>query len=493
MRYKRCRNTFPEYNYERDGPLLKTPEPAKALETRWLVPGVVRISIVETSLDLQYHIYEPDLSKFEQELLPVVKAEVRERLISGACSKIIEALSDFLIESKIVLSPITIHKYQYYLQRDFLNWGKIDALRLDDEIEDISCGGYDHPVFIYHHRHKSMRTNIIYSKDELDSAVSLFAERGGKQISLADCIVETSLPDGSRLQLTYGSAVSAGGSTFSLRRFRKKPLTPINLILNGTFTIEEAAYLWYAVETGHSILIIGETAAGKTTTLNALSQFIPPSAKIVSIEDTREIMLYHENWIPNQVPTISKGEITMFDLLRAALRQRPEYLLVGEVRGRETLTMFQAINTGHTTFSTFHAGDISSAVHRLSNEPLNVPLTLLESLDIVISQRTCLDKTGCPMRRCIEIAEITAMDKMDSHHISSMDSLPIRKTDSLHISKTDTLPIHTVYLAGKQQNDSAIFPSSCAAKLRAREDALRQMLPHPDYQSFIVALKEFYG
>ena len=477
MKKKKHRNGFPEYNYERDGPLLKTPEPAKAQETRWLIPGVVRVSIVETAVDLQYHINEPELSGFEQDLLPLVKTEVRERLVSGTCSEIIEALSDFLIESKIVLSPITVYKYQYYLQRDFLNWGKIDALRLDDEIEDISCGGYDHPVFIYHHRHKSMRTNIIYSKDELDSAVAIFAERGGKQISLADCIAETSLPDGSRLQLTYGSAVSAGGSTFSLRRFRKKPLTPIDLILNGTFTIEEAAYLWYAVETGHSILIIGETAAGKTTTLNALAQFIPPSAKIVSIEDTREIMLYHENWIPNQVPTLSKGEITMFDLLRAALRQRPEYLLVGEVRGLETLTMFQAMNTGHTTFSTFHAGDIGSAVHRLRNEPLNVPLTLLESLDIVISQRTCLDETGCPIRRCIEIAEILEKNDIESPHMS--------KTNSLHI--------RTVYLAGIPQNASTIFPPSCAEKLRARDDALRRMLPHPDYQSFIVALKEFYG
>lgn len=469
MKKKKHRKSIPEYSFERDGPLLKTPPPAALRETRWLVSGKIRISIIETFAGLQYLVNEPELSKFEQELLPCIKSEVRERLVSGVCSEIIEALSDFLTESRIILSPLTIYKYQYYLERDYLHWGKIDALRLDDEIEDISCGGYGHPVFIYHRRYKSMRTNITYAAEELDSAVAFFAERGGKQISLADCIADTSLSDGSRLQLTYGKAVSAAGSTFSLRRFRKKPLTPVNLILNGTFTIEEAAYLWYAVETGHSILIIGETAAGKTTTLNALAQFIPPSAKIVSIEDTREIMLYHENWIPNQVPSFSKGGITMFDLLRSALRQRPEYLLVGEVRGTETLTMFQAMNTGHTTFSTFHAGDINSAVYRLLNEPLNVPIALLESLDIVITQKTEVDDAGYPSRRCSEIAEIVGMSEMGSPHINM------------------------VYSAGNLQNPPTIFTYDAFGELCAREDALRQMLLHPDYQSFTAALKEFYG
>ncbi|HJJ30950.1 MAG TPA: type II/IV secretion system ATPase subunit [Methanocorpusculum sp.] len=469
MKKKKHRGSIPEYSYERDGPLLKTSPPADSKETRWLVPGTVRISITETSAGLQYQVSEPELSGFEQELLPRIKEEVRGRLVSGACSEIFEALTDYLSESRIIISPLTIHKYRYYLERDFLNWGKIDALRLDDEIEDISCGGYGHPVFIYHRRYKSMQTNIIYTAEELDSAVVRFAERGGKQISLADCMADTSLPDGSRLQLTYGTAVSANGSTFSLRRFRKKPLTPVNLILNGTFTLEEAAYLWYAVETGHSILIIGETASGKTTTLNALAQFIPPSAKIVSIEDTREIMLYHENWIPNQVPSLSKGEITMFDLLRAALRQRPEYLLVGEVRGIETLTMFQAMNTGHITFSTFHAGDISSAICRLLNEPLNVPLPLLESLDIVIAQKIEPDKSGYPYRRCSEISEIVGMSEMGSPHINM------------------------VYSDGKQQNTSAVFTSVPQRELRRREDALKEMTLHPDYQSFNAALKEFYG
>lgn len=469
MKKKKQRQSISGYRYERDGPLLKTAVPAGSRDVRWLVPGTVRISIIETPAGLQYQVSEPELSGFEQELLPHIKAEVRERLVSGACSEIIEALSEFLSESRIILSPITVYKYQYYLERDFLNWGKIDALRLDDEIEDISCGGYGHPVFIYHRRYKSMRTNITYSAEELDSAVAVFAERGGKQISLVDCVADTSLPDGSRLQLTYGKAVSADGSTFSLRRFRKKPLTPINLILNGTFTIEEMAYLWYAVETGHSILIIGETAAGKTTTLNSLAQFIPASAKIVSIEDTREIMLYHENWIPNQVPSLSNGEITMFDLLRAALRQRPEYLLVGEVRGTETLTMFQAMNTGHTTFSTFHAGNIDSAVYRLLNEPLNVPIALLESLDIVITQKTEVDDAGYPYRRCSEIAEIVGLSEMGSPHISM------------------------VYSGGKQKNTPTVFTSPFSGELRVRADALRKMLSHPDYQSFTAALKEFYG
>ncbi|MDO5847481.1 MAG: type II/IV secretion system ATPase subunit [Methanocorpusculum sp.] len=472
MKKKREIVSYPAYDEKRAGPLVKTPPPENATETRWLIPGVVRISIAEDAAGLLYIVSEPELTPFYQNLFQRISSEVRCRLTDGRAETIDEALPLFLSEAKLTLPPRIIHAYRYYLKRDFLRLGKIDALCMDSEIEDISCGGYRHPVFIYHRRFKSMRTNITYSREELDSAVVLYAERGGVQISLGHCMADATLPDGSRLQLTYGDAVSANGSTFSLRRFKKYPLTPVQLINFNTFSIDEMAYLWYAVETGHSVLIIGETASGKTTTLNVLAQFIPPAAKIVSIEDTREIMLYHENWIPNQIPVSGEEEVSMFDLLRAAMRQRPEYLLVGEVRGTETLTMFQAMNTGHVTFSTFHAGDIDSAVHRLLNEPLNVPLTLLESLDIVIAQKTITNNLGYPERRCSEITEIVGMSDMGAPHSNQ------------------------VFSGGILRNPPAVFSGDTKdwnAEISRRRKALEKMLDCPDYASFSVALKEFYG
>lgn len=472
MKKKRGNASYPLYDEKRTGTLIKTPPPENAAETRWLIPGIVRVSIIEDTTGLQYIVSEPELTSFYQNLFGRISSEVRCRLIDGRAETIDEALFLFLSDAQLTLPPRIIHSYLYYLKRDFLRLGKIDALCLDPEIEDISCGGYRHPVFIYHRRFKSMRTNIIYSREELDSAVVLFAEKGGVQISLGHCMADAALPDGSRLQLTYGDAVSANGSTFSLRRFKKYPLTPVQLINYNTFSLDEMAYLWYAVETGHSVLIIGETASGKTTTLNALAQFIPPAAKIVSIEDTREIMLYHENWIPNQTPASGDTEISMFDLLRAAMRQRPEYLLVGEVRGTETLIMFQAMNTGHVTFSTFHAGDIDSAVHRLLNEPLNVPLTLLESLDIVIAQKTITNSFGYPMRRCSGITEIVGMSDMGAPHSNQ------------------------VFSDGILRNPPAVFSQDAGdwnAEIARRKTALEKMLEHPDYASFSAGLKEFYG
>ena len=472
MKKKRETASYPAYDEKCAGTLVKTPPPENAAETRWLIPGIVRISIAEDAAGLLYIVSEPELTPFYQNLLQRISSEVRCRLTDGRAETIDEALSLFLSEAKLTLPPRIIHAYRYYLKRDFLRLGKIDALCMDSEIEDISCGGYGHPVFIYHRRFKSMRTNITYSREELDSAVVLYAERGGVQISLGHCMADAALPDGSRLQLTYGDAVSANGSTFSLRRFKKYPLTPVQLINFNTFSIDEMAYLWYAVETGHSVLIIGETASGKTTTLNALAQFIPPAAKIVSIEDTREIMLYHENWIPNQIPASGGEEVSMFDLLRAAMRQRPEYLLVGEVRGTETLIMFQAMNTGHVTFSTFHAGDIDSAVHRLLNEPLNVPLTLLESLDIVIAQKTITNSFGYPERRCSEITEIVGMSDMGAPHSNQ------------------------VFSGGILRNPPAVFSRDNGdwdAEISRRRKALEKMLDCPDYASFSAALKEFYG
>ncbi|MEM2086906.1 MAG: type II/IV secretion system ATPase subunit, partial [Archaeoglobaceae archaeon] len=237
----------------------------------------------------------------------------------------------------------------------------------------------------------------------------------GKHISLANPIVDSTLPDGSRLQATFGTEVTPRGSSFTIRKFATQPLTPLDLVRFGTIPIGIMAYLWLAIEHKLSVIVVGETASGKTTTLNSILMFVPPDAKIVSIEDTREIRLYHDNWLAQVTRTgIGEQEIDMYDLLKAALRQRPDYIVVGEVRGKEAQTLFQAMSTGHASYSTFHAGDINQMVYRFESDPLNVPRSMLQFLDIVLVQNMYL-RGAKRIRRTKEINEILGIDPADKN------------------------------------------------------------------------------
>jgi flagellar protein FlaI len=253
---------------------------------------------------------------------------------------------------------------------------------------------------------------VFEDESELDSFVINLAQKCGKHLSIAEPMVDATMPDGSRIQLTLAREVTDHGSTFTIRKFREEPVTPVDLIAWKTFSAEQMAYLWLCIENKKSLIFAGGTASGKTTSMNAISLFIPRRAKIVTIEDTRELMLPHENWIPAVTRDAfhgEKGKIDMYDLLRAALRQRPEYILVGEVRGREALTLFQAMTTGHTTYSTLHADSVSGAIHRLENPPIEVPRAMLEALNIVsVQSQTYVNDRR--VRRNIEIAEIVGLD-----------------------------------------------------------------------------------
>jgi flagellar protein FlaI len=319
------------------------------------------------------------------------------------------------------LSSLSRARLGYYLERDFLGFGLIDAVMNDPGIEDVSCDGPKLPVFIFHRRYESVRSNIMFPTDEaLDGFVLQLVQRSGKHISVADPLVDATLPDGSRLQASLSREVTTRGSTFTIRRFRKDPFTPTDLLTFETMSAEMMAYWWLAVEHGASAIICGGTASGKTTTLNALSLFIPPNKKIVSIEDTRELNIPHDNWIPGVTRaggaatgsgTAGKrlGEVDMFDLLKAALRQRPEYLLLGEVRGQEAYVLFQAMATGHTVYSTMHADSVQSAVHRLESKPLEIPRNMLSSLDIFTIQGE-VRVGGKRVRKMREIVELTGID-----------------------------------------------------------------------------------
>ncbi len=326
-------------------------------------------------------------------------------------------------------------KIFYHLFREFIGYGRIDIVMKDEGIEDISCDGYHVPIFLYHKKYDEITTNIQFEGDkELNSFVVRLAQICGKQISIFSPIVDGKLPDGSRLQTTLAKTVTHG-STFTIRRFKENPLTPIDLIGFQSFSLEMGAYFWLAIENGASILFCGGTAAGKTSALNALSLFVPAQHKIVSIEDTREVNLPHKNWIAG---TTRQGfsaaddktgkDIDMFDLIRAALRQRPKVVMVGEVRGKEAYSLFQAMSTGHTAYATVHASSIHTLIQRLENPPIELPRALLTSLDIIIFQNA-ISMGEKYVRRMTSVTEVIKLDP-DTNQLIFME--PYR-----WISKTD--------------------------------------------------------
>lgn len=321
-------------------------------------------------------------------------------------------ICDSIKKYRIRIPPEAREKLTYYVVRDFIGFGRIDPLMKDPAIEDISADGVNIPVYIWHRLHESLPTNIVFSnKSELDSFVVRLAYLSGKNISLAEPILDASLPEGSRIQLTYGNEITKRGSTFTIRRFRVDPLTISDLISLNTVSSEMAAYLWYLIENRSSVLVAGGIACGKTTLLNCLSMFIKPEMKIVSVEDTQEINLPHQNWIPSVVRSGFKandqrnGSITLFDLLKAAVRQRPDYIIVGEVRGEEAYTLFQAMATGHLGMSTIHAESDDAVLNRLESEPMNIPRSLIAMIDVILVMKRSIIN-GKPARRVDLATEI---------------------------------------------------------------------------------------
>jgi len=310
--------------------------------------------------------------------------------------------------------PSTLNEYQvekmlYMLKRDFIGYGKIDPIKHDINVEDISCDGYNSRVFVYHTDYEQIISNVEHGESELDDFVVKLAQRSGKGISKRQPQVDATLPDGSRAQLTLGREVSDHGTNYTIRQFKDVPFTPIDLINWNTFSLDEMAFLWLCIENNKSLIFAGGTASGKTTSLNAVSLFIPSNSKIVSIEDTREVELPQRNWVASVTrPSFGQddtGDVDEFDLLEAALRQRPDYIVMGEIRGEEGRTLFQVMSTGHTTYTTFHADSVGEVIKRFTTEPINVSKTLFTALDLVsIQTQTRVD--GNKVRRNKSLTEI---------------------------------------------------------------------------------------
>jgi len=411
-------------------PVPPITDPAvKQIDLAPIRPGFsyVRVEFDTQRNEFLYEVIEPPMTPIEHELADrlrgVLVAEFEplpDHEIATKQNELRRMVDARLQEWELAPGPTTKGRILYYLERDFIGYGIVDVPMTDSEVEDISCDGVGIPLYIYHRKHGSIRSNLKFlTAKELDDYVIWLAQRSGKHISVASPVLDATVPDGSRLQATLGMHVTKRGSTFTVRRFRDNPFTPVDLLKFKTMSPEMMAYLWLAIENGQSMMVCGGTASGKTTTLNATLLFIPPQMKIVSIEDTRELNLPHENWVPsltragfgakNVMTGKAPGEIDMFDLLAAALRQRPQYLMVGEVRGAEAFIVFQAMATGKTCYTTFHAESVSAMVHRMENPPISLPRSLVSALNLVLLQRQV--KVGQKMTRRVQsLTEIVGLD-----------------------------------------------------------------------------------
>ncbi len=314
-----------------------------------------------------------------------------------------------LEEDSDTLTEYQVEKILYILKRNFIGYAKIDPIKHDINVEDISCDGYNSRVFVYHTDYEQIISNVEHGETSLDDFVVKLAQRSGKGISKRQPQVDATLPDGSRAQLTLGREVSDHGTNYTIRQFKDVPFTPVDLINWNTFNLDEMAFLWLCIENHKSLIFAGGTASGKTTSLNAISLFIPSNAKIVSIEDTREVELPQRNWVASVTrPSFGQddtGDVDEFDLLEAALRQRPDYIVMGEIRGEEGRTLFQVMSTGHTTYPTFHADSVGEVIKRFTTEPINVSKTLFTALDLV-SIQTQTRVGGSKVRRNKSLTEI---------------------------------------------------------------------------------------
>ena len=387
-----------------------------------------KILLDRTSYDNIYWVIEPTLSESAKNFLEIMRNSLGQVMSLTDESMnprereeyIKEGIDTFTETRNFWIDSVTRKKVEYYLIRDFLGYSIIDPLMKDKNIEDISCDGIDIPIYIYHRKYENMKTNLKFSNsDSLNSFIVYLGQKGRKQVSVSDPILDASTPEGNRINATFSDEVTAKGGTFTIRLFRETPFTPTDLVISRTASAELVAYMWLLVEFGQNMMILGGTGAGKTSTLNAMTLFIPPTSKIVSIEDTREINLPHMNWIPSTTRSgvgekgygtgKAAGEIDMFDLVRAALRQRPNYIIVGEVRGREAYNLFQAMATGHITYATMHADSVRSMISRLENQPINIPRIMMTSLNNVSVQMQVRVRNQV-VRRIKEVVEIVGYD-----------------------------------------------------------------------------------
>ena len=369
--------------------------------------------------ELVYEIEEPllneeDIKNKDQIILAMRNMINSEGVVEKSRKKLLGYIDKrfrlLAIELGMNISYESYQKIFYYLCRDFIGFNETEPLLRDYFVEDIECNGMGSHVYIVHRIYRNIKTNLIF-KDaaKLESFVEKLAQRCGKYISYAKPILDGSLPDGSRVNATYTQDITSKGPTFTIRKFTKTPWTPPQLLSFRTLSPEMLAYLWLLVQYKMNILITGGTASGKTTLLNAMAFFIPPESRVVSIEDTRELNLPRENWLPSVVRNATGignvGEVDLFTLLKSSFRQNPDYVIVGEVRGKEAYVLFQGMASGHSSISTIHAESVDTVIKRLQTPPIELSPTLLNVLDCVCIMTHAIAKKQ-ETRKLKEIVEI---------------------------------------------------------------------------------------
>lgn len=440
-----------------------------------------------------YQVIEPALDEFESKLIEMLYDDVRTPLLYEAYTGTPEnalwrELRRRLEQYGVQVDVVGFYRLYYYLIRQFRGLGRIDPLMHDPHIEDISCDGYQIPIYIYHEDYQDVETNVSFEKEELDNYIVRMAQQSGRHISVGNPVVEATLQDGSRAELALGEEVTPRGSAFTIRKYSDEPLTPIDLLDFGTFSLQQMAYLWLAIEHNKNIIFAGGTASGKTTSMNAISMFIPPRSKLITIEDTRELALYHDNWLSCVTrERLDEGsDVTMYDLLRSSLRHRPEYIIVGEVRGEEAITLFQAMNTGHTTLSTMHADSVQTVINRLENEPINVPRPMVQSLDVLCVQ-TLVRLDNERVRRADSIAEIEGVDQRTGE-LDYATAFEWRSTDDSYIEGNQNL-------MSEIQEERGWSQAELLEELQRRRKFLNYLWKHDinQYEQFTAMVNRYYA
>lgn len=389
------------------------------------ISDMASIRILENTddLELYYYVQEPELTKDQWEIFRRMKKTLETilpeiMLHSGTNNRQGEDQILRYSHSSYDSSDDELRKkFDYYLSRDYFGYGIIDPIVLDKHVEDISCVSPGIPLFVYHSKYDIVKTNIIFrTEDSLSSYLIRLAQKCNRSISVRNPILDGATTEGHRVEGAYGREITSLGSCFTARLYRKKAFSPSDILRSEMADDAILAYLWLAVENLQSAMIAGPPGSGKTSFLNALMTLAPENSKILSIEETRELNIQHPNWVstatrevPSDMRAVGTQSITLFDLVKSAMRQRPTYIVVGEVRGEETYSLFQAMSTGHTTYSTIHADSIDSLVSRLESEPMNIPKILISGLKIVIFL-TYYRKGNRIQRRISEIDEIVGVD-----------------------------------------------------------------------------------
>lgn len=455
---------------------------------------------------LAYTVIEPVLSAEDKENIDRIKKVIEEEIDidfkafskESAVEYLKKNLQSIIDRFSIRITPEKLKVYSYYVLRDFVGLGPLQPILNDENIEDVSCDGMGVPVYIYHKdaRFGSLVTNLVFDKpEELNELVMKVAQRCGRSISTSEPLLQGALPDGSRVQATLETDIATRGSNLTIRKFSKHPLTPVQMLSGNTMDAKLLAYVWFAIEHGRSVLIAGATAAGKTSLLNSLSFFIKPSYKIVSIEDTPEIQLPHEHWIAE----VSRagfgeageagrkaGEISMFDLLKGSLRQRPDYIIVGEIRGVEASVLFQQMSTGHPGISTFHADSLEKVIDRLTTRPINLSPSLLETLDILVFIKRLRYKAGY-VRRVTDVHEVMKYDKNKGQLITNKVFEWDPATDTFKTLKDS-------YVMGKLSSETGITQDFIRSELEKRVKVLHWMADKyiTNYKRVGEVLKAYY-